>query len=68
MAERIPPLTPRRSREIQRYAETKRLAEMAWQAILSDPGYVAMKPSEAAEEAWVYAEFMRIASENRRPK
>lgn len=51
-----------------RYNETKRLAEMAWQAILSDPGYVEMKPSEAAEEAWTYAEFMRIASEKRRPK
>lgn len=67
MAERIPPLTPRQSRQIQRYAETKRLAEMAWQAILSESNYVEMKPSEAAEEAWTYAEFMRIASENRRP-
>ena len=61
MAERIPPLTPRPSKELARYEEIKRLAEMAW------VGLIACHLKEIAAVAWDEAEAMYAESQRRRP-
>jgi len=61
MAERIPPLTPRQSKQLQRYEEIKRLAEIAW------AGLIACHMKEIASVAWDEAEAMYAESQRRRP-
>jgi len=67
MAERIPPLTPRPSKELARYEETKRLAEMAWALMHGNPHWSEYQPLEVADGAWRRAEAMCDESERRRP-
>ena len=68
MAERIPPLAPRRSRSVERYEEMKRLAEMAWVALLMNPDLHLAKGTTFESAAWSDAESMYAESERRRPK
>jgi hypothetical protein len=65
MAERIPPLTPRQSKQLQRHEETKRLAEMAW-AVMMAPDNQSNEIC-IAHAAWDAAEIMYAESERRRP-
>ena len=65
MAARIPPLTPIRSGELVRYEETKRLAEMAWVALITSPSDAPKE--QIAEAAWLNAEVMYQESQERRP-
>ena len=68
MAERIPPLTPIRSGELVRYEEKKRLAEIAWAALLSNPELFLAKGSTYESQAWADAEAMYAESQARRPQ
>jgi hypothetical protein len=65
MAARIPPLTPRQSRAVESYEEMKRLAEMAWVALISSPSDAPKE--QIAEAAWLNAEVMYQESQERRP-
>jgi hypothetical protein len=67
MSEQTTLLTPRQLREAEaaKYEEMKRLAEMAWAAILASPSD---GPRHVlAEAAWENAEAMYAESERRRP-
>ena len=67
MAERIPPLTPRQSRAVASYEEKKRLAEIAFGAIVSSPHFKISSISLIGAAAWEAAVFMYDESERRRP-
>jgi len=65
MVERIPPLIPIPSGELVRYEEMKRLAEMAWVALIASPSDAPKE--QIAEAAWLNAEVMYQESQERRP-
>jgi len=66
MAALIPPLTPRQSRAISEHEEKKRLAEMAWVALLTSPQPGTWE--ELADAGWIAAEAMYAESQRRRPE
>ena len=67
MAERIPPLTPRQSRSVAVYEEKKRLAEIAFGAIVASPRFRISSISLIGAAEWEAAVFMYDESERRRP-
>jgi hypothetical protein len=56
-----------KQREADLYNEKKRLAEMAFAAILANPRCKTSAATQMGEGAWEIAEVMYAASERRRP-
>jgi hypothetical protein len=67
-SERLDAEAQRRGKEWQRYEEMKRLAEMAFAAIVANPRCEPSAASQLGEGAWEIAEVMYAASERRRPQ
>ena len=55
-------------RDAEVYEEKKRLAEMAFAAIVANPRCEPSAASQLGEGAWEIAEVMYAASERRRPQ
>ena len=64
-SERLDAEAQRRGKEWVQYEEMKRLAEIAWAAVLSSPSNVSIW--DFARSAWMNAEAMYDESERRRP-
>lgn len=59
----------RQRQVVERYHETKRLAELAWHALLAAPRHpVDGSFYNIAGQAWIAAEAMYAESERRRPQ
>jgi hypothetical protein len=54
-------------REAEVYKEKRRLAEMAWAALLVSPRHVTDGFDNIAAQAWNAAEIMHLDSKRRRP-